>query len=53
METNENGQAGLEGRLVIERMVLTNFKSYAGEKVIGPFHKVQLASQRHQFQRCD
>lgn len=39
METNENGQTGAEGRLVIDRMVLTNFKSYAGEKVIGPFHK--------------
>jgi len=26
-------------RLMITKMVLTNFKSYAGEKIIGPFHK--------------
>jgi structural maintenance of chromosome 4 len=26
-------------RLIITKMVLTNFKSYAGERVIGPFHK--------------
>ncbi|VEU21868.1 DEKNAAC102883 [Brettanomyces naardenensis] len=25
-------------RLVIERLVLTNFKSYAGKQVVGPFH---------------
>lgn len=33
---------GIEGpsepRLVIDRLVLTNFKSYAGKQVIGPFH---------------
>lgn len=29
----------LAGRLLIEKVVLKNFKSYAGEKVIGPFHK--------------
>ena len=28
----------LEGRLLIEKVVLKNFKSYAGEKTIGPFH---------------
>ena len=27
------------GRLLIEKVVLKNFKSYAGEKTIGPFHK--------------
>ncbi|UZJ52199.1 hypothetical protein CBS101457_001519 [Exobasidium rhododendri] len=26
-------------RLVIHKMVLRNFKSYAGEQIIGPFHK--------------
>ncbi|OZJ03932.1 hypothetical protein BZG36_03614 [Bifiguratus adelaidae] len=26
-------------RMVIEKMVLINFKSYAGKQVIGPFHK--------------
>ncbi|PLW33739.1 hypothetical protein PCASD_12507 [Puccinia coronata f. sp. avenae] len=28
-----------EPRLVIDRIVLVNFKSYAGRQVIGPFHK--------------
>lgn len=27
-----------EPRLVIDRLILTNFKSYAGEQIIGPFH---------------
>lgn len=27
-------------RLFIKKMVLENFKSYAGKKHIGPFHKV-------------
>lgn len=31
-------QASME-RLIISKMVLENFKSYAGERVIGPFHK--------------
>jgi hypothetical protein len=29
-------------RLFIKEMVLRNFKSYAGEQRIGPFHKVIL-----------
>ena len=29
----------LEGRLIIKQVILRNFKSYAGEKIIGPFHK--------------
>ncbi|KAJ3368343.1 hypothetical protein GGF31_006434 [Allomyces arbusculus] len=34
------GPAPLNGpRLVMTRMVLTNFKSYAGRQEIGPFHK--------------
>lgn len=41
METAENGGGGQQGRLVIEKMVLHNFKSYAGTRVVGPFHKVQ------------
>lgn len=31
---------GPKSRLVIHKMVLVNFKSYAGRQVIGPFHKV-------------
>lgn len=27
-------------RLVINQIVMDNFKSYAGRQVIGPFHKV-------------
>lgn len=30
-----------EPRLVMKKMVLNNFKSYAGRQVIGPFHKVR------------
>lgn len=30
-------------RLMIERVVLENFKSYGKQKVIGPFHKVSLS----------
>ena len=31
---------GPGARLVIHKMVLVNFKSYAGRQEIGPFHKV-------------
>ena len=27
-------------RLIIQQIVMENFKSYAGRQVIGPFHKV-------------
>lgn len=32
-------------RLIISEMVLENFKSYAGEQRVGPFHKVRLFFQ--------
>lgn len=32
-----------EGRLVITKMIMTDFKSYAGEQVVGEFHKVSPA----------
>ncbi|RWW19735.1 hypothetical protein GW17_00016185 [Ensete ventricosum] len=35
-------------RLVIKEMVLRNFKSYAGEQRIGPFHKVRRLEKRPQ-----
>ena len=35
--------AGPKARLVIHKMALVNFKSYAGRQEIGPFHKVSLA----------
>ena len=28
-------------RLIVDHIVLENFKSYAGRQVIGPFHQVQ------------
>jgi hypothetical protein len=34
-------------RLFIKEMVLRNFKSYAGEQRIGPFHKVSSLSHSH------
>ena len=36
--------AGPKKRLVIKKMVLENFKSYAGAQHVGPFHKVGSAS---------
>jgi structural maintenance of chromosome 4 len=34
--------AGPKSRLVIHKMALINFKSYAGRQEIGPFHKVSV-----------
>ena len=31
---------GSSRRLIITEMVLENFKSYAGQQIVGPFHKV-------------
>lgn len=33
-------------RLFIREMVMKNFKSYAGEQRVGPFHKVRVCSQK-------
>jgi len=35
--------AGPKARLVIHKMALVNFKSYAGRQEIGPFHKVGIS----------
>ena len=35
---------GPKKRLVIHKMALVNFKSYAGRQEIGPFHKVRKAN---------
>lgn len=32
-------------RLFIKEMVMRNFKSYAGEQRVGPFHKVRVLLQ--------
>lgn len=34
-----------KSRLMIKEMVLENFKSYAGEQRVGPFHKVRALRQ--------
>ena len=34
------GEATVEPRLMITKIVCENFKSYAGVKELGPFHKV-------------
>jgi len=36
--------AGPKKRLVIKKMVLENFKSYAGAQHVGPFHKVRSSA---------
>lgn len=40
MAENMNASQGPQRRLIITEMVLENFKSYAGEQRVGPFHKV-------------
>jgi hypothetical protein len=46
--TQEGGGAGgtrpPKPRLAIKKMVLENFKSYAGAQHVGPFHKVCVLS---------
>jgi structural maintenance of chromosome 4 len=48
--------AGPKSRLVIHKMALINFKSYAGRQEIGPFHKVinikQILVMGVDFFRC-
>ena len=36
------GSSKKEPRLFIKSMELENFKSYAGKKTVGPFHKVHV-----------
>lgn len=38
---NESDGKKKQPRLIMKKMVLNNFKSYAGRQVIGPFHKVK------------
>jgi structural maintenance of chromosome 4 len=37
---------GPKSRLVIHKLMLINFKSYAGRQEIGPFHKVMCSVMR-------
>ena len=41
------GEEGTEPRLMISKIVCENFKSYAGTKELGPFHKVIIIALRH------
>ena len=48
-ESASNGFESTPGRsraprLFIKEMVMRNFKSYAGEQRVGPFHKVRVSS---------
>lgn len=48
------GQEAPRQRLMIREMVLENFKSYAGEQRVGPFHKASCKAhksfpRRHRF----
>ena len=53
VEMNEAAQVANSGvvppanRLVIEKIVMENFKSYAGVREIGPFHKVRFFDMFH------
>ena len=38
-----------KSRIVIEKMVMVNFKSYFGRHEIGPFHKVTLFFSLFQY----
>lgn len=38
------GAYNLPGRLIIHKIVVENFKSYAGRQEIGPFDKVEGSS---------
>jgi structural maintenance of chromosome 4 len=42
LNTMPEEPAGPKSRLVIHKMALINFKSYAGRQEIGPFHKVNI-----------
>lgn len=39
LETQPEPPAGPKTRLMIQTLVLTNFKSYAGKQIVGPFHE--------------
>lgn len=41
--TESTGEGNTEPRLMISKIVCENFKSYAGVKELGPFHKVHFA----------
>ena len=40
VQHGEGTEASTESRLTISKIVCENFKSYAGVKELGPFHKV-------------
>lgn len=42
--TGNDDTTGRPTRLMITKMVLENFKSYAGIQEVGPFHKVMISS---------
>ena len=40
VQTEIFGPVKISKRLIVDHIVLENFKSYAGRQVIGPFHEV-------------
>lgn len=46
---SDNNNKKRQPRLVMKKMILNNFKSYAGRQVIGPFHKVNIYQEHSLF----
>lgn len=46
-DSDSNRSRSKTPRLFIREMVMRNFKSYAGEQRVGPFHKVSDLSLNH------
>lgn len=42
LDSDNDSSKKRQPRLVMKKMILNNFKSYAGRQVIGPFHKVNI-----------
>lgn len=40
----DNQTGAPQSRLVISKMILNDFKSYAGSQEIGPFHRVKFSN---------
>lgn len=38
---NQRSSTGPDRRIIVKQVILENFKSYYGKKIIGPFNKVE------------
>lgn len=50
-ESEPNQKKSGTPRLYIKELVMRNFKSYAGEQRVGPFHKVRVSLSSFSFPR--